>query len=130
MNVDNSVGATLSTSTIDSYGYGFETTLYDTADVECSFLSFNGFAVGFDSTGDNSLTLIEFTGDNSDNSQFDWGCVFFSGSDFTVVTTDVVSEQRYDTIRTDGSDENNICAYELIAASPKGSSFTFTIYTD
>ena len=49
--------STISSTPISGYSYAFQTTIYEAAYVECSYISFNGFVLSYDSEnlGENSV---------------------------------------------------------------------------
>ena len=45
IDIDGSLGSTITAAPAVGFEYGFQTTIYESADVSCSYLSYNGFSI-------------------------------------------------------------------------------------
>ena len=112
LDMDGSLGSTITTTPISGYSYAFQTTIYDAAYVQCSYLSYNGFVLSYnENLGENSVTVIQYEGDRVDTGETSWACAYFTGSGFSEVLPEVVPNQAYNTVRSVDSLESEICAY-------------------
>ena len=103
-------------------------------DVACSYLSFNGFFVDFLSDGVNEVYVYPYQGTSNASDPLigelgNWACILptsRSSSGFELAAPNF----DYKTFRSFNNTESEICAYELVIFSPRGTSFSYTVYTD
>ena len=135
VNIDSSFGSMFLAEDIkiasSGYTWGISATLSDTVDIGCSYISYNGFQLEFQTDSVTQFELYTYVGTGFDVNQGDWGCQFDSANP-TNLTTSIVPFKDYKTLRSSlpivGFE--NVCAYQLNIFSPKGSAFSYNLYFD